>query len=201
MDALHPAVAAPLRETVTRRLSLRRLRERDFDELAAIFAFREVWEFEYGRGLTPAETNAFLQRQMLLWTENGFGGCAVRLLGGAELIGVVGLSVATVARELLPSVTVGWRFSPNSWGKGYVTEAASALLDQAFTTMRLDGVGCVTNAQNRRSVALAERLGMTVITTTAVPRDDGTDTVDALLLQVRRDDWLARRTADGPGLA
>jgi hypothetical protein len=43
-----------------------------------VFADREVWEFEYGRGMTGWETEAFLDRQMNLWAECGFGGCAVR---------------------------------------------------------------------------------------------------------------------------
>jgi hypothetical protein len=48
MGTLHPEVAAPLGEVVTRRLSLRRLGRDDLDELAGVFADREVWEFEYG---------------------------------------------------------------------------------------------------------------------------------------------------------
>jgi len=110
-----------------------------------------------------------------------------------DLIGVVGLAVPVALPELLPAVTIGWRFSPTSWGRGYATEAASALLDQAFTSMGLDQVGCVTNAQNRRSVAVAERLGMTVISETMVPSEDGTSTVAALLFQVACNDWLAVR--------
>jgi RimJ/RimL family protein N-acetyltransferase len=190
-----------LRAVITPRLALRPLAPADVDELAAMFARREVWEFEYERGLTPAETNAFLQRQLRLWDECGFGGCGVRQAGTGELIGVVGLALPTVGHDLLPPVTVGWRFSPTAWGHGFATEAATAVLDQAFTTMGLERVGCVTNAENRRSVAVTERLGMRVITTMAVPRDDGTDAGAALLLQLHRDDWLTRRTADGPGLA
>jgi RimJ/RimL family protein N-acetyltransferase len=201
VGALHPAVAAPLRAAVTSRLSVTPLSEDDIDELAAVFARREVWEFEYGRGLTRTETTAFLERQMRLWAECGFGGCAVRLRDARDLIGVVGLALATVAHRRLPSITVGWRFSPTAWGIGYATEAATAVLDQAFTAMRVQRVGCVTNAENRRSVALAERLGMTAIATTAVPRDDGTGNVSALLLQLSRSEWHVRRPADGPGLA
>ena len=201
MGALHPAVAAPLCAAVTSRLSIRPLSEDDIDELAAVFARREVWEFEYGRGLTRTETTAFLERQMRLWAECGFGGCAVRLREAGDLIGVVGLALPTVAHQSLPAITVGWRFSPAAWGIGYATEAASAVLDQAFTTMGIQRVGCVTGAENFRSVALAERLGMTAIATIAVPRDDGTGNVPAPWLELSRCAWRVRRTADGPGLA
>ena len=152
-----------------------------------------MWRFEYGRGLTRVETRVFLDRQLQLWADYGFGGCGVRAGEAPDLIGVVGLAVSTVLQELLPPVTVGWRFSPSVWGKGYATEAATAVLDQAFTTMALERVGCVTSPANRRSVSLAARLGMSVITEATVQRDDGNGTVTALLLQIARKDWLAAR--------
>ena len=183
---------------MTPRLSLRRLCGDDLEGLAVIFADREVWRFEYGRGLTHLETEAFLGRQLKLWAECGFGGCGVREVEGPDLIGVVGLAVPMVVPELLPAVTVGWRFSPAVWGKGYATEAATAVLDQAFTAMGLDHVGCVTNAENLRSVAVAERLGMSLITQASVPSDDGTRMVAATLFQIARDDWLTARNDRSP---
>jgi RimJ/RimL family protein N-acetyltransferase len=190
VGSLHPAVAAPLADVVTRRLSLRRLSRDDLDELAVIFARREMWRFEYGRGMTRFETEAFLSRQLKMWTEFGFGGCGVREFVGPNLMGVVGLSVPAVLQEQLPPVTVGWMLSPTIWGQGYATEAATAVLDQAFTTMALDRVGCVTNAENLRSVAVAERLGMSNISEASVPTDDGNRMVTAMLFQISRDDWL-----------
>ena len=59
--------------------------------------------------------------------------------------------------------------------------------------MGLDRVGCATNAENGRSIAVAERLGMSIITETTVPNADGTRMVAALLLQVDRNDWLMAR--------
>jgi RimJ/RimL family protein N-acetyltransferase len=186
MGSLHPAVAAPLADVETRRLSVRRLEPDDLDGLAAIFVDADVWRFEYGRGLTRDETSAFLTRQLKLWADYGFGGCGVRELERTELIGVVGLAVPTALQEQLPPVTVGWRFSPTVWGNGYATEAATAVLEQAFTTMALDRVGCVTGAENRRSVALAERLGMSFITEAMVQRDDGQGLVAVALFQIAR---------------
>jgi RimJ/RimL family protein N-acetyltransferase len=198
MGSLHPSVAAPLRAVVTRRLSLRPLDKTDLDALAVVLANREVWQFEYGRGMTRIETQAFLDRQLKLWVDFGFGGCGVRELRSPDLVGVVGLSVPTVFQDRLPAVTVGWRFSPTVWGKGYATEAATAVLDQAFTTMALDRVGCVTGAANVRSVALAERLGMTFVAEADAPRDDGSGVVSAKLFQIPHTDWLAARNERSP---
>jgi RimJ/RimL family protein N-acetyltransferase len=197
MGSLHPSIAAPLRAVVTPRLSLRPLDKTDLEALVGILANRAVWQFEYGRGMTRAESQAFLDRQLKLWVDFGFGGCGVRELRSPDLVGVVGLAVPTVFQELLPAVTVGWRFSPTVWGKGYATEAATAVLDQAFTTMALDRVGCVTGAANLRSVGLAERLGMTFIAEENVPGDDGTPAV-AKLFQIAGADWLNARNQRSP---
>jgi RimJ/RimL family protein N-acetyltransferase len=109
------------------------------------------------------------------------------------LVGIVGLSVPTVRHGLLPPVTVGWLLSPDVWGRGYATEAASALLDQAFTTMGLGRVECVMNAENRRSAAVATRLGMSVIGEIAVPHPDDGGIVTALMLEISRAAWRARQ--------
>ena len=46
MASLHPAIAAPLADVETQRLSIRRLDAADLDDLESIFADAEVWRFE-----------------------------------------------------------------------------------------------------------------------------------------------------------
>jgi len=185
MASLHPAIAAPLADVETQRLSIRRLDAADLDDLESILADAEVWRFE-----AREEASAMLARQLQLWSEYGFGGCGVHTVEQQELIGVVGLAVPRVFQAQLPPVTIGWRFSPAVWGNGYATEAANAVLDQAFTTMALDRVGCVTDADNLRSVALAERLGMRLIAKVPAPPDDGEGDVTAALFEVRATEFL-----------
>ncbi len=187
MPALHPAAAAPLGDAVTGRLAVRRLVGGDRDEMAVLFADPEVWRFD----LVVEDTEAFLVRQMRLWTEYGFGGCAVRDLREGTFLGMVGLGVPTLKHPLLPSVTIGWRFSSTAWGHGYATEAGAALLRQAFGPTQIGGVGCVTNVDNRRSVALARRLGMNAVAEAIEPWDDGDGGVAVLILRVDRRTWTA----------
>lgn len=143
-------------EITTERLSLRRLRADDLDAVALLLEQPELWAYENDRGLTRDESQAFLDRQLDLWSDHGFGGYAVRV--GDLLIGIAGLAVPTIRHESLAAVTIGWRFAPTYWGHGYATEAAKALLAEAFTMT--DRVSCVTSAENVRSLRLAERLGM-----------------------------------------
>ncbi len=57
-------------------------------------------------------------------------------------------------------VEIGWHFRPASWGFGYATEAAKCVSQYAFEQLRLPLLLAVMDSQNRRSIALAERLGM-----------------------------------------
>ena len=190
MSALHPPIAAPLGDVATERLHLSRFGHDDLDELASVFQHPEVWRFPYGRGFTRDETELFLDAQIKAWDECGFGCWAARELATGRLIGYVGLSVPTFLPEILPAVEVGWRFEPESWGHGYATEGARAAFEQAFTTMGLDRVCSIPQADNPRSVRVAERLGLSLIRSVVVPANDRRSEVEALIYEISRDDWL-----------
>lgn len=182
---------------MTGRLSLRRFERDDLDELASVFAHREVWEFPYGRAMTRAETEAFLDGQISHWTDCGFGCWAARERDTSCLVGYVGLSVPTFLPEILPAVEVGWRFMPATWGKGYATEGATAALDEAFTALGLDRVCSLPQADNPRSGRVAQRLGMRLIREVSVAANESRGAVTAVLYEIDAGDWLSARRA-GP---
>ena len=112
--------------------------------------------------------------------------------------GYVGLSVPLFLPEVLPAAEVGWRFSPAAWGRGYATEGATAALDQAFTTLGLDEVVSVPQADNPASRRVAERLGMTLAREVVIPASDLRGEVTGALYELARDDWARRRPAPWP---
>ena len=59
-----------------------------------------------------------------------------------------------------PDVEIGWRLHPDAWRRGYATEAAAAVLDDAFDR-GLAQVLAVTHPDNQASQAVCRRLGMT----------------------------------------
>jgi len=190
-----PPIAAPLPDVKTERLDLRRFRPDDLDELAGVFAHPEVWQFPYGRAFTRAETEFFLNLQMAEWNELGFGCWVARTIEDSRIIGYVGLSVPTFLPEILPAVEVGWRFSPTVWGRGLATEGATAALDEAFTTLGLDRVCSVPQADNPPSAKVAERLGMTLIREVRIPASDRRGDLTGLLYEIERDQWRRRKRA------
>ncbi len=85
-------------------------------------------------------------------------------------IGFVGFAPPTFLPELLPVYEVGWRFLPDHWGEGYATEAAVGALTWAFEADLFDRVVACIQPGNRRSVAVAERLGLAASHRTVIPR-------------------------------
>lgn len=57
-------------------------------------------------------------------------------------------------------VEIGWHFRPASWGYGYASEAANAVLNYGFTELQLGVVYAVTTPDNLRSQRVMARLGM-----------------------------------------
>lgn len=57
-------------------------------------------------------------------------------------------------------IEIGWHFRPSSWGFGYATEAARCIAQYAFDSLQLPLLLSVTQKENKRSIALMERLGM-----------------------------------------
>lgn len=55
---------------------------------------------------------------------------------------------------------IGWRLCRTVWGHGYATEAATAALVDAFERIGLSQVLAYTAADNARSQAVMNRLGM-----------------------------------------
>jgi RimJ/RimL family protein N-acetyltransferase len=188
-----PPVAAPLGEVDTPRLALRRFRAEDLDELAGVFAQPQVWWFPYGRGFSRDETQGFIAGQNAHWDALGFGPWLARRREDASVVGFVGLSVPMFLPEVLPAVEVGWRFSPEGWGRGYATEGAAAALDQAFSILGLERVCSVPQAGNPPSARVAERLGMTLRRQVTIPATDQRGEIAGLLYEIEREDWLRHR--------
>ncbi|GGF39596.1 N-acetyltransferase [Marmoricola endophyticus] len=72
--------------------------------------------------------------------------------------------VGSVLLVDLPSsggeVEIGWHLHPDSWGHGYATEAARAVLAHGFAG-GLRTIWATTHLTNERSQAVCRRLGMT----------------------------------------
>ena len=144
----------------TARLRLRPWRNEDLPAFAALNADPRVMAY-YPEVLSRAESDALVARIRDHFAKHGFGLWAVEAPGRAGFIGYVGLAVPMFEARFTPCVEVGWRLAAEHWGRGYATEAASAVLAHAFGPLGLDGAVSFTAPANRRSRRVMERLGMT----------------------------------------
>lgn len=172
----------------TERLVLRPWAEDDLDALAAIFAEPAFWHYPFGRGLTRAETQRYLERQMGHWATHGFGLWAAELKEGRRLIGYIGLSLPTWLPQVMPAVEVGWRLHPDHWGRGLATEGGRASLRYGFDVLDLDRIISIVMAGNAGSRRVMAKLGMVQVSTT---RDAERD-VSLEIHEITRAAWAVR---------
>lgn len=90
------------------------------------------------------------------YAEHGFGFYLVVTKESNEAIGMCGL----VKRDSLDDIDIGFAFMPNSIGKGYGYEAASATLDYAQNILKLGRIVAIVDPQNASSIALIKKIGL-----------------------------------------
>ncbi len=77
-----------------------------------------------------------------------------------------GVPAGTVLLKPLPDgegeIEIGWHLHPDSWGRGYASEAATALLARGFTD-GLEEIWAVVDPANERSASVCTRIGMRLL--------------------------------------
>jgi ribosomal-protein-alanine N-acetyltransferase len=144
----------------TDRLILRRWRESDREPFRALNADLRVMEF-FPALLTATETDQAIVRVEKHFEQHGFGLYAAEVRETGAFIGYVGLSIPGFDAPFMPAVEIGWRLAFQSWGRGFATEGARAVVGHAFNTLRLPSVVSFTVPANLRSRRVMEKLGMT----------------------------------------
>ena len=153
----------------TERLVLRTYRPEDLPLFAALNADPAVMETLGGKALTRQHSD-----EIAAWAQQCFATEQVGLLAVARreddaFLGMCGLHHQ---RAYPDDLEIAWRLAHEHWGAGYATEAATAWLDYAFDTLRLPRVISITDRPNVRSLAVMQRLGMTLDHEASV-EDDG----------------------------
>lgn len=145
----------------TPRLTLRRWRSGDHQAFAAIWADPDV-----ARALwpepdpDPAFVTARFEHHLRHWDEHGFGLWASEERTTGEVAGWVGPAHPTYVPELEDAVEIAWTLRRAYWGRGLATEGARIAVARVFGELELDEVVSLIDPVNNRSIAVAERLGM-----------------------------------------
>lgn len=143
----------------TARLHLRCWRDDDLAPFASLNADATVMEY-FPATLSREQSNAMAVRVRDALEHNRWGLYAVEIKDSGDFIGFVGFALAEFAADFTPATEIGWRLSAASWGLGYATEAAIACLEHGFTSLGFTDLVSFTARNNKRSIAVMERIGM-----------------------------------------
>lgn len=145
-------------EITSDRLVLRTWRRSDGDDFARMNADTEVMA-DLGGPLSRSASNEKLERFEHMFDLHGITRWVVTDRRGRYL-GYCGIVVQEDDHPLGSHHEIGWRLARDAWGHGYASEAATAALIDAFDRLGYTEVLAYTAADNVRSQAVMERLGL-----------------------------------------
>ncbi len=148
----------------TERLVLRRFIEADVDHLVALDSDPEVMRFLTGGAPTPrAVIESEILPRFLRYYQRfaGLGYWAVIEKTTGAFLGW--FSLAPPEDGSPDDVELGYRLHRSTWGQGYATEGALALIHQGFTELGLQRVHATTYQDNLASRRVMEKVGMRLV--------------------------------------
>jgi len=142
----------------TARLSLSPLRESDTQFMKELLARPESYQYESDEA-KPADE---IEKSCLWYLEE-----SKALPDGGAIRWIVRCNEARIGEihvrcnwEQTSEWEIGWYFLPEYWGNGFATEAGKAVIRHVFAHFKINRLAAFLNAENKRSAALAERIGM-----------------------------------------
>ncbi len=107
---------------------------------------------------SPAQVQVWLDRELAQFER--FGYCRNLVSYKEQPVGLVGLTRTDFDSGIVPGIEIAWQLAHAHWGRGFATEAAERVLDDAFTTHAISELIAITSVGNTRSRRVMERLGM-----------------------------------------
>ncbi|RQO38061.1 GNAT family N-acetyltransferase [Chryseobacterium sp. KBW03] len=145
----------------TKRLILRKLEETDVERIFLLDSDPEVMKYIGVPVLTDIiESRNVINTIQKQYEENGVGRLGVVEKESGLLIGWSGLKLLTKPVNGYKNVLeLGYRFLPESWGKGYAVEAGIASLDYGFNDLNAEVIYAYAHSEHEVSNHILRKLG------------------------------------------
>ena len=144
----------------TKRLILRELTMKDFDELYEILSDPQTMQ-HYPAPFDQERVRNWIIVNQQRYQTLGFGLWGVVLKETGELIGDCGITMQNIHGQMLPEI--GYHIRRNLWRRGYASEAAQACMDFIFTRTSFNSVYSYMKYTNEASYGVALKNGMIFI--------------------------------------
>ena len=167
-------------ELYSARTVLRPFGEADAAELLAVFRDPAVRRHLLDDSLVPPEwVKDEIRSSNERFAQSGAGLWSISLKEETRIAGFVGV------RDFFepPQLQLLYGLLPDYWGRGLATEVAARICAEAFTTLGMDRVRAATDSPNAASARVLERLGMTLV------RSSAEGTAGTLFYELKREDW------------
>ncbi|NIF04407.1 GNAT family N-acetyltransferase [Chryseobacterium sp. Tr-659] len=145
----------------TKRLILRKLEDTDFERIFLLDSNPEVMKYIGVPVLTDIhQSKDVINMIRKQYEENGVGRLGVVEKESGLLIGWSGLKLLTQEINGYKNVLeLGYRFLPESWGKGYAVEAGIASLDYGFNDLNAKVIYACAHSEHEVSNHILRKLG------------------------------------------
>jgi RimJ/RimL family protein N-acetyltransferase len=141
----------------TRRLGFRQWREADLSYALGLWGDYEVTKYFDGRGkLSRDEVQQRLAGEILSQNKHGVQYWPIFLLESHVHVGCCGLRPYDLPQQIYE---IGFHIRSSHWRRGYGREAAVAIIDYAFNTLKANALFAGHNPKNFISGHLLEQLG------------------------------------------
>lgn len=143
----------------TDRLILRKLTMRDASDMYRYCQDREVARHVLWEAHTSIwETRAYLRYILYQYRNGEPGSWGIVLRDTGRVIGTIGYMSYSPDNA---TVEVGYSLAREQWGKGLMTEALRAVIDESFRTLKLHRIEAMHFTDNPASGRVMEKCGMT----------------------------------------
>ena len=170
------------------------LRQRTADDVEDMFAYAGLPEVCYPAGFPPVDSleaerdyfeNRYFENLKKKELPSGYG---ITVKGYDRVIGSCDFN----HRHEDDVFEIGYLLHPDYWGKGYVPEAVSALIEVAFTVLKLHKVEIRCFDYNKQSQRVAEKLGFTLEARLRDRKDAQGNRCAELAYGLLRNEWEAQ---------
>ncbi|MGT2960390.1 GNAT family N-acetyltransferase [Streptococcus caballi] len=170
------------------------LRQRTIDDVPDMFDYVSLENVAYPAGLPPIATledeydyfeNRYYQNLEKANLPSGYG---ITVKGSDRVIGSCDFN----HRHEDDVFEIGYMLHPDFWGRGYMTEAVSALIEIGFTLLNLHKVEIRCYGSNKQSQRVAEKLGFTLEARIRDRKDTQGNRCDDLAYGLLKSEWEER---------